>query len=101
MCMIVTAHIALGLEPIWFDSSCSQVDSSSMFMQLFCLHVNSPRSQPWPILFFCYAKSFQMVKSFLQHSKIVAPVQSGCEFKKELTFLLLPALVKTILKNPE
>src|SRR3954467_1699380 len=53
-----------------------------MILQLFCLHVTSPRLHLWPILFFCNAKDYQMVKSFLSSIKTVALVQSDFEFKR-------------------
>src|SRR3954467_8473114 len=52
-----------------------------MILQLFCLHVTSPRLHLLPIHFFCNAKIYQMVKPILSSIKTVALVQLEFEFK--------------------
>ena len=46
-------------------------------------HVTSPQPHLWPNHFLCLGKDFHLFKFFLQHSKIVALVQSEFEFKRE------------------
>ena len=70
------------MEPICFGFNCTQVGSSGMLMELFLLQFISPRLQLWPSHFFGLGHGFHLLQSFLQHSKIVALVQSGFEFKK-------------------
>src|SRR3954470_4262861 len=53
-----------------------------MILQLFWLHVTSPKLHLLPILFFCNAKDCQRVKSILSSIKTVALVQLEFEFKK-------------------
>ena len=77
---------ALGLEPICFGFNCTQVGSSSMFMELFCLHVISPRLHFWPSHLFFLGKSFHLLKTFLPSTKRWGVVQSVFEFKKSSTF---------------
>ena len=81
-------QVALGLELIWFGFKCSQVASSDMILLLSCFHVTSPKPYLWPILFFCNAKDYQMVKPFLSSIKTVALVQGGLWIKKGSHFIV-------------
>ena len=82
------SQVAWGLELIWFGFKCSQVVSSDMILKLIWLHVTSPKLHLWPILFFCNAKDYQMVKTILSSIKIVPLVQSGFENKKGPHFIV-------------
>ena len=57
-----------------------------MFMQLFCLHVTSPRLHFWPSHFLCLGKGFHLLKTFLSPTERCGVVQSDFEFKKSSTF---------------
>src|SRR3954468_24077189 len=59
-----------------------------MILQLFWLHVTSPRLHLLSILFFCNAKDCQMVKSILSSIKTVALVQLEFEFKRGHIFIV-------------
>src|SRR3954465_5939035 len=74
------------LSPFDLNLNSKQKGSREVFDELFHLQLNSPKPQTWHSHFFCFAKGFKKLTSFLPSPKMGVIVQSDLNFKSGPTF---------------